>query len=225
MIYCIEDDKPILDMMVYALNASGFDAMGLQDGMSFWNQLKKELPSLILLDLNLPCEDGISILEKLKQDARTVEIPIIIASARGSEFDKVIGLDKGADDYLVKPFGMMEMISRVKAVLRRCNKNNTVPRILTYGVITINLDDYSIRINDNEIKLTTKEFEILRLMISSDKKVLSREELTRLVWGQENMEESRTIDVHIGTLRQKLGEYGKYIETVRGIGYKINKDA
>lgn len=222
MIYCVEDDDAIRNMVVYTLTASGFEAEGMPSGKELWQKFDAKLPELILLDIMLPEEDGISILKKLKSAPSTENIPVILATAKGTEYDKVIGLDMGADDYLAKPFGMMEMVSRVKAVLRRCAPK---PVKTIYSVGSLYLDDntHTVKVNDEQIKLTLKEYEVLRLLLSQPKKVFSREELLKSIWGIENIGETRTVDVHIATLRTKIGECSSLIETVRGVGYRIEE--
>ena len=220
MIYCVEDDRGIRELMTYTLNASGIKAEGLKDGKELDEALKKEKPSLITLDIMLPGEDGISILKRLKNDERYRNIPIIIASAKGEEYDKVIGLDLGADDYLAKPFGMMEMVSRIKAVLRRSDtSSNNV--ILKNGPIALSPDEHIVKVNNCEIELTLKEYELLELFMNNIGLVFTRENLLSSVWGSNFVGESRTIDVHIGTLRNKLGDCGSCIKTLRGVGYKM----
>ena len=220
MIYCVEDDRGIRELMTYTLNASGIKAEGLKDGKELDEALKKEKPSLITLDIMLPGEDGISILKRLKNDERYRNIPIIIASAKGEEYDKVIGLDLGADDYLAKPFGMMEMVSRIKAVLRRSDtSSNNV--ILKNGPIALSPDEHIVKVDNCEIELTLKEYELLELFMNNIGLVFTRENLLSSVWGSNFVGESRTIDVHIGTLRNKLGDCGSYIKTLRGVGYKM----
>lgn len=220
MIYCVEDDRGIRELMTYTLNVSGIKAEGLKDGKELDEALKKEKPSLITLDIMLPGEDGISILKRLKNDERYRNIPIIIASAKGEEYDKVIGLDLGADDYLAKPFGMMEMVSRIKAVLRRSDTgSNNV--ILKNGPITLSPDEHIVKVDNCEIELTLKEYELLELFMNNIGLVFTRENLLSSVWGSNFVGESRTIDVHIGTLRNKLGDCGSCIKTLRGVGYKM----
>ena len=220
MIYCVEDDRGIRELMTYTLNVSGIKAEGLKDGKELDEALKKEKPSLITLDIMLPGEDGISILKRLKNDERYRNIPIIIASAKGEEYDKVIGLDLGADDYLAKPFGMMEMVSRIKAVLRRSDtSSNNV--ILKNGPITLSPDEHIVKVDNCEIELTLKEYELLELFMNNIGLVFTRENLLSSVWGSNFVGESRTIDVHIGTLRNKLGDCGSCIKTLRGVGYKM----
>ncbi len=219
MIWCVEDDASIRDIEVYTLKATGFEAEGFSDGTSFFEALKKHKPELILLDIMLPGEDGVEILKHLREDAETRDIPVIMATAKGMEFDKVQALDLGADDYLVKPFGMMEMVSRVKAVLRRCNIRS-VERILKAEELSLNIDQRTVFIRDKRIELTYKEFEILRNFLSHPGMVFTREQIYTKVWGDLYMTESRTVDMHIRTLRQKIGMYGDKIETVRNVGYR-----
>ncbi|MBO4990305.1 MAG: winged helix-turn-helix domain-containing protein [Clostridia bacterium] len=219
MIFCVEDDAGIRGMMVYTLKASGFEAEGFEEGVSLFEALTSRKPKLILLDIMLPGEDGISILKRLKRDALTRDIPVIMATAKGTEYDKVTGLDLGADDYLCKPFGMMEMVSRVKAVLRRTDRKEE-GEILQRGDISLNDAEHIVLVGAKKVDLTLKEYKLLRLFLKHPDKVFSREELLSLVWGEEFFGETRTVDVHIGTLRTKLGGEGK-IETVRGVGYKM----
>ncbi len=219
MIFCVEDDDGIRELMIYALNASGFEAKGFTDGKGLFEALKSETPKLIMLDIMLPGEDGIGILKRLRNTADFAEIPVIMATAKGTEYDKVTGLDSGADDYLAKPFGMMEMISRVKAVLRRTLREDKAT--LQNGNLTINLAAHTVTANGGEIQLTLKEFEILKLFMKNLGLVFTREHLLQSVWGEDYFGETRTVDVHIGTLRTKLGGCGDYIETVRGVGYRM----
>ncbi len=228
MIICVEDDTSIRDLMIYALRTSGFEARGCNDGSELFAALEEagrdgEVPELIMLDIMLPGEDGMEILRKLKADPATEQIPVIMATAKGTEFDKVIGLDTGADDFLTKPFGMMEMIARVNAVLRRtehASKNDT----LRFGKLAVNKDAHKVTSGEEELNLTLKEYELLKLFMQNPGRVYTREKLLSSVWGIEYAGETRTVDVHIGTLRTKLGEYGKYIETVRGVGYRFSKE-
>ncbi len=220
MIFCVEDDEGIRNIMVYTLNASGYEALGIADGDALRAALDKHHPSLLLLDIMLPGDDGITILKELKANRLTAEIPVIMATAKGSEYDKVIGLDLGADDYLAKPFGMMEMVARVKAVLRRTQpvyESETV-RI---GNLTLNKSEHIALVGDERIKLTLKEYELLCLFMENPGKAFTRDKLLLHVWGADFLGETRTVDVHIGTLRAKLGECGDYIETVRGVGYRM----
>ncbi len=220
MIFCVEDDNAIRELMIYTLAASGFEAKGFTDGESLFAALKEEKPRLILLDIMLPGEDGISILKRLRSGAATAEIPVIMATAKGTEYDKVTGLDAGADDYLAKPFGMMEMISRVKAVLRR-TEHGEKAAVLNIGKIVLNSAAHTVTANGVEVRLTLKEFELLRLFMENPGIVFTRENLLQSVWGEDFLVETRTVDVHIATLRTKLGGCGDYIETVRGVGYRM----
>ena len=218
MIYCVEDDKSIREIEMYTLQSTGFETKGFEDGRSFFEELKEEKPDLILLDVMLPDEDGISILTKLKKNPDTSDIPVIIASAKGEEYDKIKGLDTGADDYLAKPFGMMEMISRIKAVLRR--SIHAISNNLTSGNIEMDLDSHIVKVNGELVDLTLKEYELLKLFISHPGIVYSREALLNKIWEVEYYGETRTVDVHIRTLRSKLKEEGNRITTVRGVGYR-----
>ncbi len=220
MIYCVEDDTGIRELMIYTLKASGFEAQGFAEASEFWQALSEKLPELILLDIMLPGEDGITVLEKLRRRADTAKVPVIMASAKGTEFDRVKGLDCGADDYLSKPFGMMEMVSRVRAVLRRSapQKSDSVLRLCG---IELNIAEHRVISDSKEVQLTLKEFELLRLFMENPGFVFSRELLLSRIWGEEFVGESRTVDVHVGTLRQKLGAPGEAIETVRGVGYRM----
>lgn len=220
MIFCVEDDRGIRELMTYTLNASGYDALGLKDGKELDEALKNEKPCLITLDIMLPNEDGISILKRLKNDERYHDIPIIMASAKGEEYDKVIGLDLGADDYLAKPFGMMEMVSRIKAVLRRSEVTNKKQE-LRNGPIYLNNIKHIVNVDGKEIELTLKEYELLLLFMNNIGIVFTREHLLASIWDSNFVGESRTIDVHVGTLRNKLGNFGSCIKTLRGVGYKM----
>lgn len=224
MIYCVEDDQGIRDLMIYTLKASGFEARGFASGEELYEGLAEELPQLILLDIMLPGEDGIAILRKLREGTRTARLPVIMASARGTEYDKVTGLDLGADDYLSKPFGMMEMISRVRAVLRRSGGDGYGRReILTNGDIEMNDTDHTVTVGGVPAELTLKEYELLKLFLGNTGRAFTRGQLLDQVWGMDFEGESRTVDVHIGTLRSKLGRCGKSIVTVRGVGYRMEK--
>ena len=222
MIYCVEDDAGIRELMIYTLQASDLQAKGLPDADAFWAAMEKEKPKLILLDIMLPGEDGISILKKLKAQSTTADIPVIMATAKGTEYDKVIGLDLGADDYLAKPFGMMEMVSRVKAVLRRAYKDEKKD-IVAVGKLTLNPQTHTVRADGEKVILTLKEFELLHKFMRHPGRVYSREQLLSDIWGADYVGETRTVDVHIGTLRTKLGECGEYIDTVRGVGYRLEE--
>lgn len=223
MIFCVEDDDSIRELVVYTLISSGFEAAGFPDAGTFWTALEGTSPELVLLDIMLPGEDGISVLRKLRANPRTEALPVIIATAKGTEYDKVVGLDIGADDYLVKPFGMMEMVSRVKAVLRRSRPKNDAP-LLCCGQIRVDKARHTVSIGGQRVSLTLKEYELLCLFMENPGRVFTRDQLLRSVWGLDFVGESRTVDVHIGTLRTKLGQEGKWIETVRGVGYKMERD-
>lgn len=220
MIWCVEDDTSIRDIEVYALQSTGFEAKGFQDGDSFWQELHKEKPELVVLDLMLPGMDGITILKKMKEYAEFRDIPVILATAKGEEYDKIQGLDLGADYYLVKPFGVMELVSCVKAVLRRYQPKR-VDHLLKTGELIVNVDEYTVTADGRRILLTYKEFEILKLFLSHPGIVYTRDQLLRAIWETEYYGETRTVDMHIRTLRQKLGAYGGIIETVRGVGYRL----
>lgn len=224
MIFCVEDDDSIRELMVYALTSSGFQATGFADGPSFWQAMEKGRPELILLDIMLPGEDGVSILRRLRAAAETESLPVIMATAKGAEYDKVRGLDSGADDYLVKPFGMLEMVSRVKAVLRRSLPRDQAP-LLRCGEIAVDKARHLVTVQGAAVSLTLKEFDLLCLFMENPGLVFTRDQLLRSVWGAEFVGESRTVDVHIGTLRTKLGQAGKYIATVRGVGYKLERES
>lgn len=219
MIWCVEDEASIRDIAMYALNAAGFETKGFEDGDSFWTALQSETPQLVLLDIMLPGTDGIGLLRKMKASSKFSEIPVIMATAKGAEFDRIQGLDLGADDYLVKPFSMMEMVSRVKAVLRRCQPKAS-SNIYQTGDLLINWDEHTISIGGNRVILSYKEFELLRLLLSKPGIAFAREQIFATVWDTDYIGDSRTLDMHIRTLRQKLGEYGKNIETVRNVGYR-----
>lgn len=220
MIFCVEDDNGIRDLMIYALNSAGFEAKGFTDGTDFFSALQTERPELIMLDIMLPGDDGITILKRLRDNTATSDIPVIMATARGTEYDKVIGLDTGADDYLAKPFGMMEMVSRVKAVLRRVTPQKT-QKSLKVGNLEMKEAEHTVYSCTERVTLTLKEYELLHLFMDNPGKVFTRDRLLQLIWGSDYVGETRTVDVHIGTLRTKLGECGEYIETVRGVGYRM----
>lgn len=221
MIFCVEDDAGIRDLMIYTLSASGFRAVGFENAREFYAALADDTPELIMLDIMLPGEDGISILKRLKADARMADIPVIMATAKGNEYDKVIGLDLGADDYLAKPFGMMEMASRVRAVLRRSGRAAEKQQLIRVGGLEMNLGEHIVTADGIRVQLTLKEFELLRTFMTSPGRAFTREQLLSSVWSEDFLGETRTVDVHVGTLRQKLGACGKYIRTVRGVGYKL----
>ena len=222
MIYCVEDESAIRDLMVYTLQVSGFDAQGFENDADFWAAMKEQRPELIILDVMLPGEDGLTILRKLRSSPVTTDIPVIMATAKDSEYDKVIGLDSGADDYLAKPFGMMEMVSRIKAVLRRAG--NRQPVILSYGMIVLDENRHAVTIDGKAVLLTLKEYELLKLFMESPGRVFTRDNILSSVWGVDFAGETRTVDVHIGTLRTKLEKAGDYIRTVRGVGYKLEEE-
>ena len=219
MIWCVEDDASIRDIELYALNSTGFETRGFEDGSTFWEALQAEKPDLVLLDVMLPGIGGMELLTKMKRVPGLCEIPVIMATAKGAEYDKIQSLDLGADDYLVKPFGMMEMISRVKAVLRRCQPKQ-VSRLLKTGGLVVNLDEHTVIADGERIQLTYKEFELLRMFLSHPGMAFTREQLFTQVWNIDYIGDSRTLDMHIRTLRQKLRDYGKMIETVRNVGYR-----
>ncbi len=221
MIYCVEDDSAIRDLMVYTLNVSGFEAQGFESDTDFWPAMRKQIPELILLDVMLPGEDGLTILSKLRTSPVTADIPVIMATAKDSEYDKVIGLDSGADDYLTKPFGMMEMISRIKAVLRR--SGNRQPAIISCQNITMDTGRHMVTVDGKQVSLTLKEYELLKLFMENPGQVFTRDSLLASVWSVDFAGETRTVDVHIGTLRTKLEKAGDLIRTVRGVGYKMEE--
>lgn len=220
MIWCVEDDASIRDIEVYALQSTGFEARGYEDGNTFWRELQSEKPELVVLDIMLPGMDGIQILKKMRENKEFQAIPVIMATAKGEEYDKIHGLDLGADYYLAKPFGVMELVSCVKAVLRRCQPKR-IDHLLKTGNLIVNLDEHTVTANGERILLTFKEFEILRLFLSNPGMVYTRDQLFNDIWGMDYCGETRTVDMHIRTLRQKLGIYGKMIETVRGVGYRL----
>ncbi len=220
MIYFVEDDSNIRELVVYTLNSTGFDAIGFPRPSEFWKALKAKTPDLILLDIMLPEEDGLSILKKLRSEPETASVPVIILTAKADEFDKVKGFDLGADDYVPKPFGMMELVARVKAVLRRVERE-TAPSEYTIGALYVCPKKHKVKVNGETVVLTLKEFDMLCYLLENKGIVLSRDQILNKVWGYSFDGESRTVDVHIRTLRQKLKEGGDAISTIRGIGYKI----
>ena len=222
MIYCVEDDSSIRELMLYALRTSGFEAEGFADGESLFAALAHKTPQLITLDVMLPGMDGIEILKKLRASAATERIPVIMASARGTESDKVMGLDLGADDYLAKPFSMMEMVSRIKAVLRRAAPAES-NKPLRLGDVEMTTDSHTFRVRGERVERTLKEFELLRIFLKHPGRVYTRDQLLEKIWGSDYLGETRTVDVHIGTLRTKLGTCGEYIRTVRGVGYRMEE--
>jgi len=220
MIFCVEDDSGIRDLMIYALNSAGFEAKGFVDGTELFHALKAERPALIMLDIMLPGQDGISILKRLRSHSATADIPVIMATAKGTEYDKVIGLDLGADDYLAKPFGMMEMVSRVKAVLRRTEPKGRLETI-KIGSLALNAGEHMVTVNEKQVQLTLKEYEVLKKFMENPGRVFTRQQLLASIWGDDFEGETRTVDVHIGTLRTKIGDCGDYIKTIRGVGYRM----
>lgn len=223
-IYCVEDEKNIRELLVYALNSKDFIAEGFEDGETFWEAVHKAIPDLVLLDIMLPGEDGLAILSKIRGNKETKELPVILLTAKGSEFDKVHGLDAGADDYVAKPFGVMELMSRIRAVLRR-NRQDWESPVLQVGEIKMNREERWVQAQGRELQLTFKEFELLRFLMENENMVLSRDKLLDVIWGYDSAVETRTVDVHIRTLRQKLGDQGEWIETVRNVGYRIGRRA
>lgn len=220
MIYLLEDDDSIRKLVVYALENAGYEAEGFERPSLFWKAMGTALPELVLLDIMLPEEDGLSVLRKLRSAASSRSIPVIMLTARNTEYDKVIGLDNGADDFITKPFGMMELVARIRALLRRTAGEKS-SREYTHGCLCVSPDKHSVKVNGENVELTYKEFEMLCVLLEHEGVVMSRDALMDRVWGSEFDGENRTIDVHIRTLRAKLGEAGGYIRTVRGIGYKI----
>ena len=224
MIWCVEDDASIREIELYALRSTGFEARGFEDGGTFLAALERSRPELVILDVMLPGMDGVELLRRMKAAAPSAEIPVIMATAKGAEYDKIQSLDLGADDYLVKPFGMMEMVSRVKAVLRRCHPAPAAKQ-LTAGGLTVDLEKRTVTADGARVPLTYKEFELLRLFLSRPGVAFTREQLLSDIWGVEYAGETRTVDMHIKTLRQKLGNCGAMIETVRQIGYRLEARA
>ena len=223
MIFCVEDDRNIRELVVYTLSSTGMEAEGFEDGEVFFKALAERLPELILLDIMLPGEDGMAILKKLKNNKKTKDIPVIMVTAKGTEYDKVSGLDAGADDYVTKPFGMMELVSRIKAVLRRTKKKEEI-EVLKAGSIVLNEKKHEVLVDGAHVSLTLKEYEMLKRLMHNKGIVLTRDRLLEEIWGYDFEGETRTVDVHIRTLRQKLGKAGEEIETVRGVGYRITED-
>lgn len=220
MIYCVEDDDNIRELVIYTLETTGLKAQGFAEGTSFMEALAFDTPELVLLDIMLPGEDGMELLHKLKNSSKTKDIPVIMVTAKGAEYDKVIGLDSGADDYVTKPFGMMELVSRIKAVLRRAGKIPDKADLEVAGV-KINVKKHEVTVDGKPVTLTLKEFELLERLMLNQNIVLTRDQLLEDIWGYDFDGETRTVDVHVRTLRQKLGEKGSMIETVRGVGYRI----
>lgn len=224
MIFCVEDDSNIRELVVYTLETTGFQARGFEEGKSFLEALALETPDLILMDIMLPGEDGISLLKRLKNSSKTRDIPVIMVTAKGAEYDKVKGLDLGADDYVTKPFGMMELVSRIKAVLRRSGAaKKKAEDIIVSGSLEINTKKHEVRADGEVIGLTLKEYELLKRLMENPNIVMTRDSLLEEIWGYDFDGETRTVDVHIRTLRQKLGKCGERVETVRGVGYRISE--
>lgn len=222
MIWCVEDDMAIRDIEVYALNSTGFEARGFADGTSFWEALQQERPELVVLDVMLPGMDGVELLRKIRGSSAFGDLPVIMATAKGAEFDKIQSLDLGADDYVVKPFGVMELISRIRAVLRRYHPAKS-ENLLEMGGIVLNLDERTLTVDGERVQVTYKEFELLRLFMNHPGIAFTRDQLFADVWGMDYAGETRTVDMHIRSLRQKLGKYGELIETVRHVGYRMEK--
>ena len=220
MIWCVEDDASIRDIEVYALSSTGFEARGFEDGTSFWEALQESRPDLVVLDVMLPGVNGVELLKRMKASEVFQDIPVIMATAKGSEYDKIESLDLGADDYLVKPFGIMEMVSRVKAVLRRCKRTQPGNVLCVEGLV-LNPGEHTVTVDGERVTLTYKEYELLHLFLTQPGIAFSREQLLAQVWNSEYLGETRTVDMHIRTLRQKLGNYGHLIETVRNVGYRM----
>ena len=220
MIWCVEDDASIRDIEVYTLSSTGFEARGFDDGVSFWSALQTQKPDLVVLDVMLPGVDGIELLQRMKASAELRTIPVVMATAKGAEYDRISGLDLGADYYLVKPFGVMELVSCVKAVLRRCRPDKAA-HMLRSGGLVVDLDAHTVTVDGARVALTYKEFELLRLFLSHPGMAFTRDQLFQEVWGMDFCGETRTVDMHIRTLRQKLGPYGRRIETVRNVGYRM----
>ena len=223
MIWCVEDDASIRDIELYALRSAGLEAEGFTDGAAFWQALQEEKPDLVVLDVMLPGVDGIELLQRMKASAELRTIPVVMATAKGAEYDKIRGLDLGADYYLVKPFGVMELVSCVKAVLRRCQPEKAAHQLRSGGLV-VDLDAHTVTVDGARVALTYKEFELLRLFLSHPGMAFTRDQLFQEIWGMDYCGESRTVDMHIRTLRKKLGDAGKYICTVRKVGYKLTDE-
>lgn len=223
MIFCVEDEENIRELVVYTLETTGLKARGFEDGKAFWEALAVELPELVLLDIMLPGDDGMKILKKLKTSRRTSHIPVIMVTAKGTEYDKVMGLDAGADDFVTKPFGMMELIARIKAVLRRSERSSE-EEFYQAGALCLDVKKHEVTVDGNKTPLTLKEFELLKRLMQNRNIVLTRDQLLEEIWGYDFNGETRTVDVHVRTLRQKLGKEGDRIETVRGVGYRMGEE-
>lgn len=223
MIWCVDDDNTIREIEVYTLEQTGFNARGFADGISMLEALKTGIPELIILDIMMPELDGIEVLKRLRSDSKYKDIPVIMATAKGTEMDKIGGLNSGADDYLVKPFGVMEMVARVNAVLRRTTKAEPIDDI-TVGTITLKEKEHKVIADSKKIELTHKEFEMLKFFMLNPGMVFSRDKLMSEIWGVDYICETRTVDMHIKTLRQKLGNAGGQIKTVIGVGYRLENE-
>ena len=224
MIYLVEDDDSIRELVLYTLHTTGFEAEGFRNAADFWQALEKELPQLVLLDLLLPDEDGLHILKRLRAGAETADLPVMMLTAKSSEYDRVVGLDSGADDYMPKPFGMMELVSRVRALLRRAAKPAAEDKLFTAGSLAVDVKRRAVTVDGEPVILTYKEFELLCYLLENRGVVLSRDQILTKIWDYNYSGETRTVDVHIRTLRQKLGDAGALIETVRGVGYRLAQD-
>lgn len=224
MIYLVEDDDSIRELVLYTLHTTGFEAEGVRNAADFWQALEKELPQLVLLDIMLPDEDGLHILKRLRAGAETADLPVMMLTAKSSEYDRVVGLDSGADDYMPKPFGMMELVSRVRALLRRAAKPAAEDKLFTAGSLAVDVKRRAVTVEGEPVILTYKEFELLCYLLENRGVVLSRDQILTKIWDYNYSGETRTVDVHIRTLRQKLGDAGALIETVRGVGYRLAQD-
>lgn len=224
MIYLVEDDDSIRELVLYTLHTTGFEAEGFRNAADFWQALEEELPQLVLLDIMLPDEDGLHILKRLRAGAETADLPVMMLTAKSSEYDRVVGLDSGADDYMPKPFGMMELVSRVRALLRRAAKPAAEDKLFTAGSLAVDVKRRAVTVDGEPVILTYKEFELLCYLLENRGVVLSRDQILTKIWDYNYSGETRTVDVHIRTLRQKLGDAGALIETVRGVGYRLAQD-
>ena len=224
MIYLVEDDDSIRELVLYTLHTTGFEAEGFRNAADFCQALEKELPQLVLLDIMLPDEDGLHILKRLRAGAETADLPVMMLTAKSSEYDRVVGLDSGADDYMPKPFGMMELVSRVRALLRRAAKPAAEDKLFTAGSLAVDVKRRAVTVDGEPVILTYKEFELLCYLLENRGVVLSRDQILTKIWDYNYSGETRTVDVHIRTLRQKLGDAGALIETVRGVGYRLAQD-
>ena len=224
MIYLVEDDDSNRELVLYTLHTTGFEAEGFRNAADFWQALEKELPQLVLLDIMLPDEDGLHILKRLRAGAETADLPVMMLTAKSSEYDRVVGLDSGADDYMPKPFGMMELVSRVRALLRRAAKPAAEDKLFTAGSLAVDVKRRAVTVDGEPVILTYKEFELLCYLLENRGVVLSRDQILTKIWDYNYSGETRTVDVHIRTLRQKLGDAGALIETVRGVGYRLAQD-